>query len=84
MLDPPDESLRWDETLFLGRGEEEGLKDLDTDTDTNLKTKMVKAFYEKCPTCGKEVSGLTEKRVEGLMAQHRLLAHGTKVQGTKA
>jgi len=53
----------------------------DTDTVLDLKTRTVKEFYETCPTCGKEVSGLSEKRVEGLMAQHRLLIHGTKPKG---
>ena len=48
----------------------------DTDTVSDLKTKMVKAFVDKCPTCGKEIIALTENRVEGLMEQHKLLAHG--------
>ena len=50
----------------------------DTDTVSDLKTRTVKEFYEKCPECGKEISGATEKRVEGLMSQHRLQVHGTK------
>jgi len=41
-----------------------------------MKTKMVKAFVETCSTCGKEIIALSEKRVEGLMEQHKLLAHG--------
>jgi hypothetical protein len=43
-----------------------------------MRTRKVTEYYEKCPDCGKEISGLTEKRVEGLMAQHRLQVHGTK------
>jgi hypothetical protein len=53
----------------------------DTDTVSDMKTKMVKAFVDKCPTCGKEIIALTENRVEGLMTQHRLLTHPTT--GTK-
>ena len=48
----------------------------DTVSVSDLKTRTVKEFYEKCPDCPKEISALTEKRVEGLMAQHRILKHG--------
>ena len=54
---------------------------MDTDTVSDLKTRTVKEFYEKCPDCEKEVSGLTEKRVEGLMTQHRLQVHGKGAKG---